>query len=177
MSNPSVENLRSVFFIQLGLLAVMAVLFIIGYADWGIHVGAFFFAVVLGALGASVSLMRRIMNKESLFAGMRDNDHHLSTLIPILYGTLMAGIAYLLFMSGILSGDDGGGLFTTNLFPNFTEVEDSGDSLLKQFVETSPDGIPNAGKLLVWCFIAGYSERFITGILHKLEQTTPRTGG
>jgi hypothetical protein len=154
----------------------MAVLFILGYVDWGIHVGAFFFAVVLGALGASVSLMKRIMNKEPLFAGMRDDDRQLSTFIPILYGTLMAGIAYLLFMSGILSGDDGGGLFTTNLFPNFIPGENTEASLLEQFVETTPDGIPNAGKLLIWCFIAGYSERFVTGILHKLEATTPRSG-
>lgn len=28
----------------------------------------------------------------------------------------------------------------------------------------------NTGKLLVWCFLAGYSERFVVGILDQLEK-------
>ena len=89
--------------------------------------------------------------------------------MPLLYGTLMAGVAYLLFMSEILSGDGGGGLFTTNIFPNFTKP-DSSTPLVNQFVTMTPDGMRNSGKLLVWCFIAGYSERFVTGILDQLEK-------
>lgn len=27
----------------------------------------------------------------------------------------------------------------------------------------------DVGKLLVWCFVAGYSESFVTGILKQLE--------
>lgn len=42
--------------------------------------------------------------------------------MPFLYGGMMAAVAYLLFMAGILTGDSGGGLLTTNVFPNFSRT-------------------------------------------------------
>jgi len=33
--------------------------------------------------------------------------------------------------------------------------------------------VADVGKLLVWSFLAGYSERFVTGILSTLEQKSP----
>jgi hypothetical protein len=65
-------------------------------------VDSFFFAVILGALGASVSLMRRIRDKEVLFQTEEKDLKIFAVLIPILYGTLLSGVAYLLFMSTIL---------------------------------------------------------------------------
>ncbi len=90
--------------------------------------------------------------------------------MPLLYGGLMAGIAYLLFVSGILSGDGGSGLFTSNLFPNFTEPQTKTEQLIRAFLEIRPVSMKDTGKLLVWCFVAGYSERFVTGILKQLER-------
>lgn len=161
-------SLRATFFTQIGLLLLLAVLFIIGYSDNKWKVGSFFFAIILGALGASVSLMKRVRANDLPFSTDQSNLGIFATLIPILYGTVLAGVAYLLFMSGILSGDGGTGLLTTNLFPNFINP-DPNDDLLKQFVTIQPSGIKDSGKLLVWCFLAGYSERFVTGILSQLE--------
>jgi len=169
------KALRLIFFIQIGLVFLIGLLFIIGSIDAGIRVGAFFFTIILGALGASVSLLRQVLD-HSHFSNGLDNPFKVFTLvIPIMYGTVMAGIAYLLFMSGILSGDGGNGLLTTNLFPNFIHPETADMTLMQQFRQVTPDGMQNTGKLLVWCFLAGYSERFVTGILRRLEQ--PSVGG
>lgn len=173
INQDSSRVLKEIFYIQIGLILLLAGLAGIDYAFRMVNVGAFFFAIILGALGASVSLLRRVLEKKSLLSNEHKNLRVLKTLIPILYGTVLAGVAYLLFLSGILSGDGGDGLLTTNLFPNFIKSSNAtcvGEmSLLDEFKCLNPDGIQNAGKLLVWCFLAGYSEGFVTGILKKLE--------
>lgn len=167
------RSLREIFYIQIGLLLLLAGLAGIDYVFEKVDVGSFFFAIILGALGASISLLRRVLEKKSPLISNHDNLQVLKTLIPILYGTVLAGFAYLLFLSGILSGDGGNGLLSSNLFPNFTKsnvLGCSGDmSLLDEFKCLNPNGIQNAGKLLVWCFLAGYSESFVIGILKRLE--------
>ena len=158
--------IRRIFFAQLCLVAAFSILAIIGYF-W--QVGTFFFALFLGSLGGSIDLLRRVRGEkpavvEELAADLT------STLMPILYGGLMAGIAYLLFMSRLLSGESKDGLFTSNLFPNFTRPDASEPNLIKRFMDMEPVNMTDVGKLLVWCFVAGYSERFVTGILKQLER-------
>lgn len=167
-SSLSHPDLRLVFYIQIGLLCLMALLFILGYYIKGVDVGTFFFSVILGALGATISLIRRSGPDTKFVNSSSEKADHFSIMMPILYGSLLAGIAYLFFMSGILSGEGGQGILTTNLFPNFKSVDNTKD-LLTQFVEIEPLEIQDTGKLLVWCFIAGYSERFVVGILNQLE--------
>ncbi len=157
--------IRRIFFAQLCLVAAFSILAIIGYF-W--QVGTFFFALFLGSLGGSIGLLRRVRGEkpaiiEELAADMT------STLMPILYGGLMAGVAYLLFMSALLSGESDDGLFTSNLFPNFTKAKASEANLIKRFMDMEPLSMKDVGKLLVWCFVAGYSESFVTGILKQLE--------
>jgi hypothetical protein len=65
----------------------------------------------------------------------------------------------------------GGGLLVTNLFPNFVDPG-SGGTVLDKFVRVEPETVEDIGKLLVWCFLAGYSERFVTDILGQLEKKT-----
>lgn len=167
---PTARNAkRFIFFIQIGLIVVMATLFSVDYFNSDFKVGAFFYAILLGAMGASISLLRRVNSADKVTMTRIKDDRIYSILVSVLYGVLMTGVGYLLFMSEILSGDNGGGLLTTNLFPNFT-TPSSDQSLISQFIEMEPDGMKNTGKLLVWSFIAGYSERFITGILGQLER-------
>ena len=169
------KALRLIFYIQIGLVALMGLLFLLGSIKGGIRVGAFFFTIILGALGASVSLLRQILEQSHFSIGLDGPFKVFTLMMPIMYGTVMAGIAYLLFMSGILSGDGGNGLLTTNLFPNFIHPETKNMTLMEQFRQVTPDGMQNTGKLLVWCFLAGYSESDVTGILGRLEQ--PSVGG
>jgi len=158
--------IRRLFIAQLSIVAAFCVLAIVGYF-W--HVGSFLFGVFLGSLGGSIALLKRVRSDKAVVIQELAEDIT-STLMPILYGGLMAGVGYLLFMSGILSGEGGSGLFTSNLFPNFTTPENLDEKLIKNFIQIKPETMKDVGKLLVWCFIAGYSERFVTGILKQLEQ-------
>lgn len=94
-----------------------------------------------------------------------------------MYGGLMDVVTYLLFMSGILTGDGGDGLFTSNLFPNFDRPSVDGDGSMfnmRTVLTLRPVSVADVGKLMVWCFVSGYSERFVVGILGTLED---RGGG
>jgi hypothetical protein len=90
--------------------------------------------------------------------------------MPLLYGGLLGGVAYFLFASGILSGTESSGFLTSNLFPTFTSggvTSDKGASF-SDFLELRPADLSSAGKLMVWCLIAGYTERFTLGLLDQL---------
>jgi hypothetical protein len=158
--------IRRIFVAQVCLVAAFCLLAIFGFF-W--HVGSFFFGFFLGSLGGSIALLRRVRSEKTASIGELAADMT-STLMPLLYGGLMAGVGYLLFMSGILSGEGGAGLFTSNLFPNFTTPNATEENLIKRFLEMKPVSMKDVGKLLVWCFVAGYSERFVTGILKQLER-------
>jgi hypothetical protein len=160
--------IRRLFIAQVCILAGFCGLALAGMKY---PVGSFFFVLLIGSLGGSIALLRRVRTESGSVVAEIAADMT-STLMPILYGALMAGVAYLLFMSGILSGDGGAGLFTSNLFPNFEPAQVETKMLIKRFIETKPENMTDVGKLLVWSFIAGYSESFVTGILHQLEKRT-----
>ena len=158
--------IRRIFIAQLVLILVLSGL---ATALRWYDFGSFWFAFLVGCLGGTVGLLRRVR------AGLQSaiDEASLSwwsTLMPALYGGLMAGVAYLLFMSRILSGDPTEGLFTSNLFPLFSEPEGDGPLSLRVFIDMRPVELTDLGKLLVWSFIAGYSESFVTGMLERLEQ-------
>ena len=77
------------------------------------QMGTMFFALIAGVIGAEVSIIRRMPR-------LKDADVKAlisswwSLLVPLMAGGLMAGFLYMSFMAGILTGDGGGGLFTSN---------------------------------------------------------------
>ena len=86
----------------------------------------------------------------------------------------MAGFIYMAFMAGILTGDSGGGLFTSNLFPTFMAPRAAPGSEttlnLHTVLEIRPKTVQDFGKLVAWCFLSGYSERLVPSLLASLEQ-------
>ena len=162
--------IRRIFIAQVAVLATGVAIVIVLSIYTG-EAGTFLFAFLLGSLGGSVSLFRRLPKQTSASLRQLSRDW-ISTLVPMLYGGVMAIVAYLLFMGQILTGDGGTGLFTSNLFPNFTRPPVPADKLLTvpMILKIRPETIMDVGKLLVWSFLSGYSERFVTGILGTLEQ-------
>ena len=133
------------------------------------QMGTMFFALIAGAIGAEVSIIRRMPR-------LKDADVKAlisswwSLLVPLMAGGLMAGFLYMSFMAGILTGDGGGGLFTSNLFPTFVAPKSKAPLDLHMVLSIRPNSIQDFGKLVAWCFLSGYSERLVPSLLDSLEQ-------
>jgi hypothetical protein len=160
-----------IFMVQIALIVFSCVLFRVGaYFD----LGFFWFAFLAGIFGASLALQRRVQaGNAALVKALLPSWS--TTLMPFLYGGMMAGVAYFLFVSTVLSGTDGGGLLAINLFPDFdylTNEKINSNLKIQDWLYMRPKGMDDAGKLIIWCFLAGYSESFISGILKRLEQST-----
>ncbi len=168
------ELLKWVFYAQLALIGLFMSFFLLSYFS-ETRLGSFEFSFLTGCLGGSLALLKRIRN----MANYREIFFWQAILIPILYSGIMAGVAYLLFLSGLLSSDDGDGLIRSNLFPHFIHPDVVGDQALnlKIVLQSRPDGVLNFAKLLIWCFLAGYSEQFVDQILQTLEGGATGSGG
>lgn len=134
------------------------------------HMGTLLFALFAGAMGAGVSLARRSADLGEAELGTLLRSPWNLAVVEVV-AAIMAGIVYLLFLAGILTGDGGGGLFTSNLFPKFSWPTVPAETTLdiRTVLKVRPTSIQDFGKLVVWCFVAGYSEKFAPGILGVLE--------
>lgn len=173
---PDALALRRILLLQMGLIVVATVLILISaWLESGQHpgLGFFWFAFIAGCLGSSVALLRRGHADRSALCELGRS--WVALLVPHLYGGLMAGLAYMLFVSGILTGTGEDGLLTSNLFPDFGSDDPTIKPSITAYLAMRPVTIADAGRLMVWCFIAGYSEKFVTGVLDQLElKQTPQ---
>jgi len=155
---------QRIFLVQVGLVVFTLALMLIGIAietqlGEDRSFGFFWYSFLAGCLGTSTRLfvVRSSPNPET-----RETKSWFSILTPIFFGGLMAGVAYMLFMSGVLSGDGGEGLLRTNLFPSFTSTLPPDElPTLTAYIATRPSTIQDVGKLMIWSFLAGYSEGFV----------------
>jgi hypothetical protein len=85
---------------------------------------------------------------------------------------VFAFVLYLMFIAGLVSGD---------LFPHFvrTTVETGGQYVnMKEFAtKVDPASYKDVAKILVWSFIAGYSEKFVPNLIAQLLKTSRERGG
>ncbi len=148
------------------LLAVMiagAYLVSGGYNDL---IGATSWMVLLtGIIGGFISLQKRLktLGHDDLLLLARS---WVYVVLSPLVGGILALLLYVLFISGLVEGD---------LFPTFVpDVVDptadaaSAGSLMDLFAIHAQDHQDYA-KLLFWCFLAGYSEEFVTNIISRFE--------
>jgi hypothetical protein len=161
--------IRRIVFLQLALI-VLATLFV--FVAPRANLGVFWFAFLGGVLGASIALLRKITLGSKLDNYLSSTDW-IVTASPFLYGGLMATVVYFLMISGLVSGDGGQGLVTSNLFPSFkpgTPLTDGQLLSMDQFRDLRPASVSDGAKVVIWCFIGGYSESFVTGLLSSLER-------
>jgi len=161
--------LKRIGIIMLGLIIVSALLVILFYAA-SEQMGTMIFALLIGGMGACISFFLRMPKLGEAELGFIVTSWW-TLIVPALVGTIMGGFIYIVFFAGILTGDGGNGLFTSNLFPLFTEPNIAeGETLtMRMALAIRPISVQDLGKLLVWCFLAGYSERLVPNILQGLE--------
>jgi hypothetical protein len=146
----------------LALVALMTILIpgaLLTYCFGAVIVGAVpMMTLLVGALGGFVGLQKRL--------GQLANDDltllsksWVYTFLSPLVGGILALLTYVLFVSGLLTGD---------LFPKFVPDKDvtaDGINVLFAIQGQAAD----YAKLIFWCFLSGYSERFATDILSQFE--------
>ena len=141
------------------------------FAKFTTQLGSLVFALLIGCIGAAVSLARRIpkLNDDERAAIASS---WWSVTLPCIVGFVMGGILYFLFMAKILTGDvNGQGLFSSNLFPAFSDIKKNENELLnmQHIMSIRPASLLDFGKLLVWCFLSGFSERLVPNVLLGLQ--------
>lgn len=173
-----IEQRREILF-KVG--ATLVILLLVLFAVKGLFVvytdqiGTIWFAFILAGIGTLALLLRR-------FPNLGDKEREClsgswwGVITHTLLGLVMAGLVYVIFMSGIVTGDGGKGLVTTNLFPKFFYPKNDADTVMnfQYIIGIRPATIQEFGKLLVWSFLAGYSERFVPSLVECLEN---RVGG
>lgn len=116
--------------------------------------------VATGIIGGFVGLQRRL--KDLTVCDLQlIADSWIYTWLSPMVGGILAVLLYILFISGLLSGQ---------LFPHFvpdspTQITTGFSSVFMQHAETYQD----YGKLVFWSFIAGFSERFVTDVINRFE--------
>jgi hypothetical protein len=162
-------KLRTIFW-----MFVVFLLFSISSLAFGIlekwNQGILAVEVILGTSGGFISSFLRVYRMDPGLDVMSATDgltyERASLLVKPLVGGVFALVLHLLFISQLLSG---------GLFPKITiacpeEPVYFLDFFLGSVTATSAD----FAKLLVWCFVAGFAERFVPDILGRLSNRAAR---
>lgn len=122
--------------------------------------------LVCGIIGGFVSLQRRLKDLTLQDLELLANSKICLILSPMVGGVL-AMVLYLIFLAGLLRGD---------MFPEFNPVQtDITVGFPTIFEQYGKHGFSDYAKLLVWAFIAGYSEKFVTNVLGRFEGSAVKT--
>jgi hypothetical protein len=119
-------------------------------------------AMLAGATGGFISLQQRVQaiptQGDPLISIFELENGRFSIFQAPISGSIFALLLLFLFMGGLVSGQ---------LFPIFDGLK----FFLHKF-QWTPAGTtlwgPNYAKLIVWCFIAGFAERFVPDTLDRL---------
>ena len=115
---------------------------------------------IVGLIGGFVGLQRRLK-------GMSDDDLTLLAnswvyvCLSPLVGGILAVIIYIFFVSGMLQGD-----FFPKFVPDDPDEKQKGLAMLFAVHGRTAE---DYSKMVLWGFIAGFSERFVTDILSRFE--------
>ncbi|MES2207600.1 MAG: hypothetical protein V4525_12520 [Pseudomonadota bacterium] len=116
--------------------------------------------IAAGFMGGFIGLQRRL--KDLPIYDLRlIADSWIYTSLSPLVGGLMALLLYILFLSDLLAGE---------LFPKFiSDGHDSASAGFASLFNQHGENYKEYAKLIFWCFIAGFSERFVTDMINRFE--------
>lgn len=120
--------------------------------------------ITSGLIGGFVGLQRRL--KELTIADLQMiSTSWIYTCLSPLVGGILALLLYILFLSGLLSGD---------IFPHFVAEETPQVGFATLFNQHG-DNYKDYAKLVFWCFVAGFSEHFVTDVISRFEGEAMKT--
>lgn len=159
---PKLELIRTITNRLMGALALLVCVSIPGTffaknSAGGVPTALAVFAV--GIIGGVVGLQRRLKKMSPDDLMLLANSWVYVCLSPLV-GGILAVVTYVFFVSGVLRG---------TFFPEFEpDPAPLPDGLARLF---AVHGVTAAdyGKMLLWGFIAGFSERFATDIINRFE--------
>lgn len=148
------------------------------FGDGKVSAGAAPAVWFVGVLGGLIGLQNRLatLGEDDLLLLAKSITY---LLLAPLVGGFLAILLYVLFISGLLEGD---------LFPNFSADpaepagSDTGGTASTGKEAATSDGISKIfhihgntpddyAKLIFWSFLAGFSERFVTNIMGRFENS------
>jgi hypothetical protein len=116
-----------------------------------------------GLIGGFVSIQQRLKRIGDEELALLATSWFQIVLIPV-YGGIFALVLYVGLLSKVVTGQ----LFPVFYIPPFHDPPVHND-VHAFLAETSPASGPDVAKLLFWCFVAGFSERFIPQIIGKAD--------
>jgi hypothetical protein len=164
-----------------GMLAVLTVnllshSFGLFFPEHGTYAAAFsavFTGVYAGILGATVSIARRV--KAATDVPLNDTDPviRLSTIVngdlgiqfSICIGGAFALVLYFMFVAGAPAK-----VLAPEMLPKFCSGATGAGcgTTLDMFTGLIPSTATDLSKMLLWCFVAGFAEKFVPDILDRL---------
>jgi hypothetical protein len=169
--NEKLEAIRTISNRLLIALGVLVALFIPAAIYVYLHpesvlISTPLMALAVGFIGGFVGLQRRVKQMSDDDITLLANSWVYICLAPLV-GGILAVLTYVLFISGLLAG---------NLFPKFVP-DASSKSLegLAAIFQVHGDAADYA-KLIFWCFVAGFSERFVTDIISRFDSSASEDG-
>jgi len=162
---PIRERLRTGIVRDIGISVALFAVLDLGLICWCSFYYETLFAALLiamlaGAVGGFISLQQRVQNipcdGDPLVSIFEIENGRFSIFQAPVSGAIFALVLLFLFMGGLVSGQ---------LFPEFKGL----DLYLHKFQWSGGDlSGPNYAKLIVWCFISGFAERFVPDTLDRL---------
>ena len=149
------------------LFRITATLLIIGFLAAGLNYYVLtsvkfpfiIVCIIMGFIGGFVSIQKRLreLGLEELTLLSKSIN---TTALPPLVGGILALVLYIIFVSGIISGD---------LFPSFENPEYATNKTFSTFLGTRLVDYNDNAKALFWSFVAGFSERFVLNLIQNIE--------
>lgn len=119
-----------------------------------------------GLIGGFVGLQRRLKELTIVDLELIANSWIYTCLSPLV-GGLLALLLYFLFLSDLVSGD---------IFPRFIANENTEEIIgFVSIFQQHGNGYKDYAKLIFWCFLAGFSEHFVTDVISRFEGAAAKT--